>query len=112
VEQLNAGGLKRTPHHRVRPSYAPISVSPMSSGGLESGLLGVGVNRDHRVVPLVRICSQYNHDPDPSLLRGPSGPVGGHASMPGRETNHTTLRAPLCRTNPPGQPDMTLSRYV
>jgi len=32
-EEGDAAGLKRTPRHRVRPSYTPIiSVSPMSSG--------------------------------------------------------------------------------
>jgi hypothetical protein len=91
------------------------------------------INRNHRVVPLVRVRSEYNHDPVSSLLRGRQGPVGGHASVqagrsisyqatpagPERPTGGKILNKPhnTAGTVMQNQParrsrSMTMSRYV
>jgi hypothetical protein len=121
-----------------RPAGRPLHQFEMTLGGrrccYRSHFDTSLICRHHRVTPLVRIRSQNDHhDPDSSLLRGPSGPVGGHASMPGREVNllsshagrsgapdgrqntqqATQTAGTVMQNQPAGQArSMTLSRYA
>ncbi len=66
------------------PNSATIEVWTVNSWSMWSTSL---ISPHHRVAPLVRVGSEYDHDPDFSSLRGRQGPVGGHASMPGPKVN-------------------------